>query len=382
MSDELDDLFRQQLGSHATPPDADLARRLAELAAAERLDARFRAGLGAHASAPRRELWERLEDEHLRPVARRRWPAAAWWPLAVAALVLLGLLVGGGLWLGGSGTGRRATNELAGRPVPTQLSGPNMTSADGTKGRPGATRNNAAGPGATATIAATTGLPKAQALPQPPVVSQPIISNRTHPSVTSIASIKANRLSEKNNVFTTPQATDRRGAPSSRSVVTAGRAPRRTAPTGPTRERLLTTTQQRLGPDAAPAPLAKTGGQPAPVIFPPTSKRPVESTSLPTAPVLAATAPAPDVIEVEVRRGPDPTRPPAVHPVPAALVAVAASAPPAPRRPRLRLGNLLREAGHLARGEQVSLAEAAGLPESLTLRASLGGRSVSKTIEL
>ncbi len=379
MSDELDDLFRQQLGSHATPPDAALAQRLAELAAAERLDARFRAGLGAHMSAPRRELWERLEDEHLRPVTRRR-PAAAWWQLAVAALVLLGLLVGGGLWLGGSG--RRTTDELAGQPALTQPNGTGATGANGPARAPGAARKDAASPGATSAVAATAGSPKAPALPLPLVAGQPARSNRTS---SSIASSKAGRFSEKNNVFFIPQATDRRGAPSSRSVATAGRAPRRTAPTGPTRERLPTTTQQRLGPDAAPARLAKAGGQPAPASNSSTGKRPVESTPStpsPVAPVLAATAPAPDVIEVEVRRGPDPTRPPADRPAPAALVAVAASATPAPRRPRLRLGNLLREAGHLARGEQVSLAEATGLPESLTLRASLGGRSVSKTIEL
>jgi len=33
-------------------------------------------------------------------------------------------------------------------------------------------------------------------------------------------------------------------------------------------------------------------------------------------------------------------------------------------------------------GESVSLAEATGLPESLTVQARLGGRLVSKTIQL
>jgi hypothetical protein len=52
--DNLDDLFRQQLGGHATPPGEDLQRRLAELAEAERLDALFRTGLGSVASQPAR----------------------------------------------------------------------------------------------------------------------------------------------------------------------------------------------------------------------------------------------------------------------------------------------------------------------------------------
>jgi hypothetical protein len=45
----------------------------------------------------------------------------------------------------------------------------------------------------------------------------------------------------------------------------------------------------------------------------------------------------------------------------------------------LRLGGLLRQADRLVHGE---LAEATGLPESVTLQARLGGRVVSKTIQL
>lgn len=69
--DSIDDLFRQQLGGHATPPGDELQRRLDALAADEHLDAQFRTGLAAHATPPRRELWERLEDEHLHPQPRR-----------------------------------------------------------------------------------------------------------------------------------------------------------------------------------------------------------------------------------------------------------------------------------------------------------------------
>jgi hypothetical protein len=59
------------------------------------------------------------------------------------------------------------------------------------------------------------------------------------------------------------------------------------------------------------------------------------------------------------------------------VVAVAEAAPT--RRRGLRLGGLLRQADRLVHGE---LAEATGLPESVTLQARLGGRVVSKTIQL
>ena len=88
-------------------------------------------------------------------------------------------------------------------------------------------------------------------------------------------------------------------------------------------------------------------------------------------------APA-EIIEVDVRRGPAPTSPAAP------VVAAAAPSPPTADQPRrrLRLGGLLRQADHLVHGESVSLAEATGLPESLTVQARLGGRLVSKTIQL
>jgi len=81
----------------------------------------------------------------------------------------------------------------------------------------------------------------------------------------------------------------------------------------------------------------------------------------------------PDVIEVEVRRGPAPGQP--------AVAPASVAAAPA-RRPRLRLGGLLRQADHLVHGEPVSLAEATGLAETVTVQARLGGRTLSKTIQL
>ena len=71
-----------------------------------------------------------------------------------------------------------------------------------------------------------------------------------------------------------------------------------------------------------------------------------------------------------MRRGPAPAAP-----------AVTVAAPGPPRR-RLRLGGLLRQADHLVHGEPVSLTDATGPPQSLTVEASLGGRTLSKTIRL
>lgn len=89
-----------------------------------------------------------------------------------------------------------------------------------------------------------------------------------------------------------------------------------------------------------------------------------------------AGAPAsPEIIEVEVRRGTAPSLATPTQPVAAAELAPT-------RRPRLRLGGLLRQADHLLHSEPVSLAEATGLPETVTVHARLGGRTLSRTIQL
>jgi hypothetical protein len=85
------------------------------------------------------------------------------------------------------------------------------------------------------------------------------------------------------------------------------------------------------------------------------------------------------VIEVEVRRGGRPVASP--EPVVAAAAAPA-EAPDAPQRPHFRLSGLLRQASHALHGEQVSLAEATGLPETVTVQAHLGDRVLSRTIRL
>ncbi|MDJ0366654.1 hypothetical protein QMK33_15965 [Hymenobacter sp. H14-R3] len=341
---DLDDLFRQQLDGHATPPGPGLQQRLAELAEAERLDTLFRTGLGAHASQPRRAVWERLEDEHLHPQPRRR-RVVAWWQYSAAAVLLLLLLAGGaGLWRG-------QLRQPAG-PVATATTNP-QPAAPATAAQPSA--------------------PGRQALPsiisEAQIIDSKIIANNT------------TSTSKKNqeNIFS--QATAPALSPSSPPIATTTR-PRRPAPAPQVASSSRPKTRR---PDAAAGQLATTGGRKAPAGQPLTTSQetpatigapaPRENATLAVAAFTAATAPA-GVIEVDVRRGPETARP-AAAPAP---TVVAEAAPR--RRPRLRLGGLLRQADQLVRGESVSLAEATGLPETLTVHARFGGRTLSKTIAL
>ena len=338
---ELDDLFRQQLGAHATPPGADVQRRLAELAAAERLDAQFRAGLGSHASRPRRALWERLEDEHLRPPVRRR-RAAAWWQYSAAAVLLLLLLAGGaGLWHG-----------YVAQPASSGIAASQPA---------GAVRfERQGGVGAPAVRAAGNLVTQ----PQPEIQStekQLLADNST-------------AISKKNKKKPATRATAPALSPSSPSIATATR-PRHPAPARRPASSLPSEPQR---PDAATGALAATSKRKNPAGQPePTANQPNVATATP-APVLAAT-PVPaapmGIVEVEVRRGPE-----AARPAPTPAVAAAEARPE--RRPRLRLGGLLRQADRLAHGESVNLADATGPAESLTVQARVGGRLLSKTIQL
>ncbi|MGI4762925.1 MAG: hypothetical protein ACRYF0_19595 [Janthinobacterium lividum] len=332
-ADNLDDLFRQQLGQHATPPSAELARRLAELAEAERLDALFRTGLGSHASQPRRALWARLEDEHLRPQPQRRHRVVAWWQLSAAAVLLLTLLAGG-LWRGGylQPDGGLASHPSSGAPTDAR---PSQVPATTTL----ASRPQSASPTLAQTAAAQ-------------VVAQSTAS-----------------LAEKKQKSFSGQATASNTSSSSPSIAATTR-PRRAA----TASQIVKSSQpQRQQPDAATGQLAITGRRNSPASQPlPTS--PEEPASRPN-PALVAMTSATEVVEVEVRRGPEPSRP-----APAAVVAAAEPEPS--RRPRLRLGGLLRQADHLVHGEPVSLAEATGLAETVTVQARFGSRVVSKTVQL
>lgn len=343
LPDNIDDLFRQKLDGHATPPAPDLWARLALPSAdTDPVDAAFQEGLRGHATPPRRELWERLEDEHLRPQPRRR-RAAAWWQFSAAAVLLL-LLAGGALW---SGRYWQATNggQVASR---GSNAGAAHTSSQRVAELPTAgTTHTAAGQ------------------PQTPATAQPQDLAATSPAA-----------SKKNQDFLSDQATAPHASTSSTPIASTTR-PRHTA----TAHRASEGHQlQRSQPDAAASTLAQHGGRNTPAGQPfTTSPQPTAPAVTPPAhandaPILAvAPAAAPEIIEVEVRRGTD-------RPTPAPAVAAVADATPAPARRRgLRLGGLLRQADHLVRGE---LAEATDLPETVTLQARLGGRLVSKTIQL
>ncbi|QKG52543.1 hypothetical protein [Hymenobacter sp. BRD67] len=304
-----------------------MQQRLAALAEAERLDTRFRSGLEGHASQPRRELWERLEDEHLRPQPRRRRPIMAWWYYAAAVVVLL-LAGGAGLW---GGYFRLPGHELAARRAGGQ---------------------------------------------QPLELAQKQLSNQQ--TISDIFSAKA----EKKQAISSGQATASSLSSSSHPIATTTRL-RRAA----TAHRVASSHHlQTRRPDAATGALATARGRTTPASqLSPTPHEPAATAVAPAAQatnpplVVAAVAgpvtPAatPEIIEVEVRRGPEPAGT-------SAPVVVAAHS--APARPRLRLGGLLRQANHLVHGEAVSLAEATGLPESLTVQARLGGRVLSRTIQL
>ena len=261
-------------------------------------------------------------------------------------MVLLVLLAGGaGLWRGQ--LGRQA------RPV-ASASAPASSAGRATAAQPSA--------------------PSHQALSSDALDAQ-ITDNKTVANNTSVAPEK-----KQKNIF--HQATAPALSPSSNPKATT------------TRPRHPATALQVAGsfhqptrrPDAAASQLATTGGRitpagqplataqqaPATIGAPPAAR---DNATLAVAAFSAATAPA-GVIEVDVRRGPETARP-----AEAPAAAVVAEAAPR-RRARLRLGGLLRQADHLVHGESVSLAEATGLPETLTLHARLGGRTLSKTIDL
>lgn len=347
LPDTIDDLFRQKLDGHATPPAPNLWARLAlPQADADPVDATFQEGLRAHATPPRRELWERLEDEHLRPQPRRR-RVVAWWQYSAAAVLLL-LLAGGALW---SGNYWQA-------PISGQI----------------ASRDNGTGAAHPASRPATE-LPTAGTAdtnsrqPQAPVSahSQDVASN------SPVAP-------KKNQEISSTEATAPRPSTSSTPIASTTR-PRRaaTAPKGSEGYQL-----KRSQPDAATGNLAKRGGRKTPASqsptpsFQPTAPVVTPPTHTNDGPILAlapaASAATPEIIEVEVRRGA--ARPEAA---PVVVMAVANATPVPTRRRGLRLGGLLRQADHLVHGE---LAEATGLPETVTLQAHLGGRLVSKTIQL
>ena len=362
--EDIDDLFRDQLAGHTTPPGHALWARLQADAAAdatdaptERLDERFRTALAGHPTPPGRGLWERLEDEHLRPRQRR---AATWWPVALAAALALLLVAGGaGLWRGFSSKGPQTGTVAATAPrdkkaVPKSpgesfRTAPVATTADASDGPQ---------PHAPASLLPDHAAPK--------------------PAVVTMAAVSAARL-----IFLARRAT--------RLAARASSDPQpRVAAPGVLRRQSMATT--RL-PDAPPdqRPLLARGSPPMP--RPATDEQQYGPAKPPVAAVAPLTTPAnalvpagllptihlaraAELITVDVRHGADPTA------RTANATASGLAAANAPDEPRRLGGRLLQQAGHLVRGERISLAEVTGLPENVTLRATLAGRSLTKSIRL
>ncbi len=348
--ENIDDLFRDKLDGHATPPaDALWARLQAGAAAdapAERLDELFRQGLNAHATPPGRALWERLEDEHLRPTKRR---AAAWWPMAIAAALALLLVAGGaGLWLG-TPFGRTQNNTVATGTNPT----PTRTSQQPVA-RP-------SGP-ATATVTPSAPAPQEVAINTPTPaqtnisasIQENVTPQATRPEALASTAPKA-RMSAAGQSPRYVQGTNRQpDAATQTAPLVARAATRPSAPTQPT-----VPDETRPTPETVVANLPKS--VPAAEIVPAGA---APATSL---------ASAGELIMVDVRNGGEPVARPGK---------MASSAIAAAKEPRRLGGRLLQQAHNLVRGERVSLAEAAGLPQNVTLQATIGGRTITKSIQL
>lgn len=348
--DNIDDLFRRQLDGHATPPGDGLWARLQNSAPQPeapdaRLDELFQKNLAAHATPPRRELWERLEDEHLRPRKRR---AAAWWPMAMAATVLILLLAGGaGLWLG------FPTGNMGGSEVAVQK----KTDANTTTTKPSA--------GAVAPKVSTA--PTASTLAATTPVSEAGVAANNAPATTENAvsapgqkNISAQATRSLALASTASKASKSAERPSPRHPLGSNRQPDAAAPsptlvartTPPAPARSTAADEQR--PTSA---VAANAPAPATVIDP------------------ARLVPPTELITVDVRNGEAPARP-------ARSVASALAANPEPAERRRLGGRLLKMGGQLVRGERVNLAEVTGLPENVTIEANLAGHRVTKSIQL
>ena len=363
--EDIDDLFRSQLGSHETPPGDDLwarlqagptrsARPAPAGVAPERVDQLFSQSLPTYATPPRRELWERLEDEHLRPRKRR---TAAWWPLGLAAALAVLLLAGGVmLW----------------HPLPGPTTrGTQVALAE----EPGASGAQQVKHGQLGAIPAIQ--PKATATAQSAAASA---TGRRQAETAASQAARASLAKAGSAKKLGAQAT--RFGPAASGVSKAGLLARQPAGKQPSQ-------QQRAAagrPAASVAQLAWLKHHPRGTVALPYEKPADEpATSLALVPAPApemgptgqpatnALVSATSLISVEVRNGGAPHGP-------APVAAVAASSE-ASAQPGLG-GRLLHQVGHLLRHERLSMAEVTGLPANLTVEASLAGRRVSKSIQL
>ena len=372
--EDIDDLFRDQLAGHTTPPGHALWARLQAAADAanaptERLDERFRTALADHPTPPGRGLWERLEDEHLRPRQRR---AATWWPVALAAALALLLVAGGaGLWRGFSSKSPKTDTVAATVPWGKKA----VSKSPGFPKSPGVSfRAAAAATGAA--VAPTTG---ASDGPQPHAPAQLLLGSAApKPAVVTMAAVSAARLNSSTRRAT--RLATRASSDSQPSVAAPGVLRRQSIaatrlPDAPPDQRPLlaqgspsvprpATDEQRYGPTKPPVAAVAPLTTPANALVPAGLLPAIRLTS------------AAELITVDVRHGADPAARTANATV-SGLAAVNA-----PDEPRRLGGRLLQQAAHLVRGERISLAEVTGLPETVTLRATLAGRSLTKSIRL
>ena len=363
--DNIDDLFRRQLDGHATPPGDDLWARLQAgpnaaaatpeptAAASKRVDQLFQHRLNSHATPPRREIWERLEDEHLRPRKRR---AAAWWPMALAAAVALLLLAGGaGLWLGFPGgaesTGTLATQSANGKSdTQEQLpaNGTNNGKAGSSQQRQAALATASASKAAAATAATNQNVAQASETSISGFQQKDLPARATRPAGPASSASKVGMIARQPS--RRPRGASRQPAAAAAPLVARTAAP----PSIPTR------------PADELAPTIIVANTPASTLTPAGEIAPAATAS----PAILAAA---TLITVDVRNG-------AAH-RPSLNTAVATAAAAIQERQGLG-GRLLRQVGHAVRGERISLSEVTGLPQILTLDATIAGRHVSKSIQL
>lgn len=366
--ENIDDLFRRRLEGHETPPDAALWARLAAGTPTETaVDEVFQAGLNGHASPVRRELWERLEDEHLRPRQRR---AVAFWPLALAAVLALLVVAGGaGLWLKGR--------------VPVGAGGPRVALGSGKAANAGkvgiaitaGAARVAAGSGETspATAADAVAAGPAIVLATTATGAETAAAAPAHdPKAATLAAVLPSRKARTNAVTDSEPA-----------FAVISEKNRTAQATRPRRAASGASGNGENGLAARPAPTSE-APQPA-VALAPIPSRPDATggnSALPTATPAPDLASSAGLIEVDVRSGGAlPRAGQAAEASPAAGRAVA-QVRHGNRAGRI-LGGLLRQAGNLAQGQPLSLTDAAGLgPQTLTLEARLGQRTVSKSIQL
>ena len=364
LPENIDDLFRNNLDGHQTPPGDALWARLQALPAdtappadapAERLDQLFQQGLNAHATPPGRELWERLEDEHLRPRKRR---ALAWWPMALVAAVALLLVAGGaGLWLG-----LPWSNSQRGT-VASQVK-PNEQSATGTK----LPKTN--NPGMTGKVNRTESTA---------VVTAKIPAETPHAA--TAGTIQKNPAAQATRpaglASTAPKASMAASGPAWHHPMSTTRQPDATADHRSLVARTTPRTARRPAPIRTTAADERRPAQPtAPVVA--AAPKPMPAAEIVPAPQIpaASLASAGELITVDVRNGANPAS------RPAKTTSTALAAVDAPEQRRGLGGRLLHQAGNLVRGERVSLAEATGLPQNVTLRATVAGRSLTRSFQL